>query len=52
MIGLILELLSVSDFHGQSELIDFAKGSRKLEHTINEKEKQLRRRKAWRNKKR
>jgi hypothetical protein len=49
MIGLILELLSVSEFYGQGELIDFAKGSRKLEHTIKAKEEQLRRKK-WQKK--
>lgn len=52
MIGLILELLNVSEFYGQSELIDFAKGAKKLEHTINGKEQQLRRKKAWQSKKR
>ena len=52
MIGLLIEMLNVSEFYGESELIEIAKGRDKLENTIKGKEKQLTRRKKWRSKRR
>ena len=50
MIGLILELLSVSEFYAESELIEIAKGKNKLENTIKGKTEQKNR--AWQYKRR
>lgn len=47
MIERILELLSISDFLGESELIDIAKGKYKLETTVKGKLEQKKRLKAW-----
>mgnify|MGYP007090444698 CR=1 FL=1 len=43
MIQKIIELLSIDEFYGQSELIDIAKGKYKIQNTIVDKYKQKKR---------
>lgn len=50
MIENILNLLSIDDFKGKSELIDIAKGKHKLPGTIKEGVKQIKRELAWKRK--
>ena len=45
MIEQILELLSLDNYYGKSELIEFAKGKYKIPTTLKEKYKQLKREK-------
>ena len=47
MIGNIIDLLSVDDFYGESELIDIAKGKYKAPLTFKEMYKQAKRRAIW-----
>ena len=47
MIDLLIQMLKVSDFYGESELIDIAKGKQKISKTNKEKSKQIKREKAW-----
>jgi hypothetical protein len=52
MILNILQLLKVSDFYGQSELIDIAKGRNELDYSISKTYKREKRKllsKAYRN---
>jgi len=51
MIKTILELLKQSEYLGQSELIDIAKGKYELTTTIKAKINQKKRLKAWQKKK-
>ena len=48
MIDLIIQMLQIDDFHGESKLIDVAKGKYKITRTIKDKSKQIKREKAWR----
>lgn len=50
MIEQILQMLQISEFKGESELIDIAKGKYKLVWTFKERNKQLKREQAWRSK--
>ena len=43
MIQKIIELLSIDEFYGQSELIDIAKGKYKIQNSIVDKYKQKKR---------
>ncbi len=47
MIENIIQLLSTSDFYGESEIIEIAKGKNKLPKTLKEKREQTKRAKAW-----
>ena len=47
MIELILKILDVDEFAGQSESIDIAKGKYKLPTTLKEGWKQFKRELAW-----
>lgn len=47
MIAQILELLSISEFYGQSELIEIAKGRNKLYTNLKDIAKQQKRLKEW-----
>ena len=47
MIDLLIQMLKVSDFYVESELIDIAKGKHKISKSIKEKSKQIKREKAW-----
>jgi hypothetical protein len=47
MIDLLIQMLKVSDFYGESELIDIAKGKYKISKSIKETSKQIKREKAW-----
>jgi len=50
MIAQLIQLLQISDFYGQSEFIDIAKGKFKIETTVKEAYKQgVRKIKAIRN---
>ncbi len=51
MIKHILHLLSLDDYHGQSELIDIAKGRYEIKDTVKGKTEQLKRIKAWQSRK-
>ena len=48
MIEQILQMLQISEFKGESELIDIAKGKHKIQHTLKGIAKQKKREKAWR----
>tara|TARA_Y100000310_G_C20264521_1_gene615190 strand:- start:328 stop:474 length:147 start_codon:yes stop_codon:yes gene_type:complete len=48
MIELIIQMLKIGEFEGESELIDIAKGKYKLTTNLKEKAKQIKRGKAWR----
>lgn len=50
MIKLLIDLLSQSDYLGQSELIDIAKGKHELRTTVSGKLEQKIRAKAWQQK--
>lgn len=47
MIDLIIQMLQISDFYGESELIDIAKGKNKLPLTLKEHIKSKKRNKEW-----
>jgi hypothetical protein len=47
MIDLIVQMLKISDFYGESELIDIAKGKHKITTNLTEKAKQIKRAKSW-----
>jgi len=47
MIDLIIQMLQISDFYGESELIDIAKGKNKLPLTIKDMRKSKKRNKKW-----
>ena len=47
MIGNIIDLLSVDDFYGESELIDIAKGKYKAPETLKEMYTNTKRRVKW-----
>ena len=47
MIDLIIQMLQIDDFNGESKLIDIAKGKYKITTDIKEKAKQIKREKAW-----
>lgn len=51
MIRNLLELLGLSEYYAESEIIDIAKGKYELRNTISGIEDQLKREKAWRLKK-
>lgn len=51
MIELIIELLQISDFYGESERIDIAKGKNKLEYKLTDIYKQGKRKLKWQLKK-
>jgi len=48
MIELILQMLQLSEFEGQSKAIDIAKGKHKITWSFKEKSRQLKRTEAWR----
>jgi len=48
MIELILQMLTINEFEGQSELIDIAKGKHKIQDTVKGIARQQKRAKAWR----
>ena len=52
MIDNIIQLLSMSDYYGQSELIDIAKGKYEFTLDYKKKQKQIKRKKAWLQRKR
>jgi|TARA_R110002153_G_C12914813_1_gene453935 hypothetical protein len=47
MIEKILEMLQISDFMGESEAIDIAKGKYKTQDTLKGFKKQIKRAKSW-----
>ena len=47
MIEKILEMLQISDFMGESEAIDIAKGKYKTQDTFQGIKKQIKRAKSW-----
>ena len=47
MIELILQMLQIDEFKGQSEAIDIAKGKHKIQHTLKGIAKQKKREKEW-----
>lgn len=47
MIENIINLLKAGDYYGESELIDFAKGSNEFTLNLKKKKEQLKRKKAW-----
>ena len=47
MIEQILQMLQLSEFEGQSELIDIAKGKHKIQTTFEGIKKQIKRNRAW-----
>ena len=47
MIELIIQMLQIDEFYGESELIEIAKGKHKLARTVKEKREQLKRAKKW-----
>ena len=47
MIELILQMLQLDEFKGQSEAIDIAKGKYKIQYSVKEISKQKKREKAW-----
>ena len=47
MIEQILQMLSLSEFEGQSKLIDIAKGKHKIQPTVKGIKRQIKRGKAW-----
>ena len=47
MIDLIIQMLQIGDFYGESELIDIAKGKNKLPITFKEHVKSSKRNKKW-----
>jgi len=47
MIELILQMLQLDEFKGQSEAIDIAKGKHKIQHTLKGLAKQKKRKDAW-----
>lgn len=51
MIESIIQMLSTSDFYGQSKLIDIAKGKHKIQSTIKGGIKQIKRQDVWQLKK-
>ena len=50
MIEALVTLLNFRDYHGESELIEIAKGKYKLENTIKGKSKQITRARQWQKK--
>lgn len=47
MLGIVLDILAMDDFYGESEEIDIAKGKNKLTTSFKEGWKQYKRKKAW-----
>lgn len=52
MIENIINLLSMGDYYAESELIDFAKGSNEFTLNVKKKREQIKRKKAWLQRKR
>ena len=51
MIETIIQMLHISEYAGESELIDIAKGKHKIQDTVKGIAKQKKRSKAWRSRK-
>jgi len=47
MLGIVLDILAMDDFHGISEEIDIAKGKNKLTLSFRERWEQHKRAKKW-----
>jgi|TARA_R110000803_G_scaffold124582_4_gene192323 hypothetical protein len=47
MIDLIIQMLQIDDFYGESKLIDIAKGKHKITTKFKDKAKQIKRAKSW-----
>ena len=52
MIELIIQMLQLNEFEGQSELIDIAKGKHKIQDSTKGIRRQIKRKKAWQQRKR
>ena len=51
MIELIIQMLQLDEFKGQSEAIDIAKGKYKIQDTFKDISRQKKRAKAWQSRK-
>lgn len=52
MIELIIQMLQLNEFEGQSELIEIAKGKYKIQDNVKGIRRQIKREKAWQQRKR